>query len=301
MVGGHHPLHVPDTTNGDRALAVLRWLRGIEGGKRTRGLGNGAEVLRDELERLRLVELAGDEQHRVVWLIEGPVKALEAIDRHVLEVGSRADGRLAVVVPEIRRREYTLQQDIGRTVLAGLQLVSHDGHLAVEIRFGDERVHHPVGLQIERPAQVLVGGRERLEVVRPIEPGRAVRARAVFGQFLRDVAMAWRSLEHEMLEQVCHARLAVSLVARADLVGHVDRDGLLRLIGKEQDLEAVRQPVLGDAFDRGDSLDALRETLSRRLGGRRGLTGVHERRGKGSEDPRQEKRTGAACHRVLSL
>ena len=43
--------------------------------------------MRDELERLRLVELAGDEQDRVVGLIVVAVEGLESIDRHVLEIG----------------------------------------------------------------------------------------------------------------------------------------------------------------------------------------------------------------------
>src|ERR1700752_4227220 len=104
-----------------------------------------------------------------------------------------------------------------------------------------------------------------------------------------------------MLEQMRHPGFAVALVARADLVGHVDRDRLLRLIRKEQDLEAVGQPVLSDAFDRRDSFHARGQALRRWLRGRCGLTGVHERWCESREDTRQEHGMGAAFHRVLSL
>ena len=69
------------------------------------GFGIAPNVLVDERERLRLVELAGDEQHRVVGLVVLAVERLQPVDRHVLDVGARADRRLAVVVPEVRGRE----------------------------------------------------------------------------------------------------------------------------------------------------------------------------------------------------
>ena len=248
VVRGHYPLDVADATNRHRAFAVLRGLLRVEAGNCPCWLRNRAEVLGDELECLGLVELARDEQHRVIGLIVVAIERLQPVDRHVLEIGSRSDRRLAVVVPEIRGREDSFQQHIGRTVLARLELVPDDGHLAVEIGLGDERVHHAIRLEVERPAKILVRGRERLEVVRAIEPGGTVRTRAVLGQLLRDVAMAGRPLEHQMLEQVRHAGFAVALMAGADLICHVDRDRLLRLIRKEQDLKAVGQPVLSDAF-----------------------------------------------------
>ena len=40
---------------------------------------------------LALVELARDEQHRVVGLIVAPVERLKPLDRNVLDVGARAD------------------------------------------------------------------------------------------------------------------------------------------------------------------------------------------------------------------
>ena len=74
-----------------------------------------------------------------------------------------------------------------RIVLAHLELVADHGHLGVEVLARHEGIDHAVGFQVQRPAQVLVRGREGLEVVGAVERGGAVRPRATLGQFLRDV------------------------------------------------------------------------------------------------------------------
>ena len=276
------------------ALAVLRGVERVEDRQRTRRLRDLPEDLVDELERLALVELAGDEQHRVVGLVERPVEVLEAVDRHVLEVGLRTDRGLAVVVPEEGGREDALLEDRGRVVFAHLELVADDGHLAVEVFLRDVRVDHPVGLEIERPLQVHVGRAERLEVVRAVEPGRPVGPGAVGRQLLRDVGMVRRSLEDEVLEQVGHSGLAVVLVARAHLVGDVDRDRRLGRIGEEEHAQAVGKPVLGDALDRRDLHGRGRGRRGGRLlrrGGRLGRLGRRERGARRQDDREQAEPT----------
>ena len=64
--------------------------------------------------------------------------------------------------------------------------------------------------------------------------------------------MVRRSLEHHVLQQVGHARLAVTLVPRADEDGQVDGDLGPRWVGKEQHLQPVGQAILRDSLDRGD-------------------------------------------------
>jgi hypothetical protein len=59
----------------------------------------------------------------------------------------------------------------------------------------------------------------------------------------------------------------VGLVARTDLVGHIDVDRAARLIGIQQDLQAVPQPIFGDA------LDTTYQLRSRRSLGRDGEGG----------------------------
>ena len=66
-----------------------------------------------------------------------------------------ADGRVAVVVPEVGELLHALEQHARRVVLAHLELVAHHRHLAVEVLFATtKRVHHAVGFQAERPVEV---------------------------------------------------------------------------------------------------------------------------------------------------
>jgi hypothetical protein len=137
-----------------------------------------------------------------------------------------------------------------RRVLADLEFVADDGELGVEVLSGDVGVDHPVGFEVERPVEVLVGRRERLEVVRAVVIGRAIGARAVSGQLVRNVGMLRRPLEHHVLEQVRHPRFAVPFVPRADEVRDVDRRVVFRRIGEQQHVQPVGELVLGDPFDR---------------------------------------------------
>ena len=170
-------------------------------------------------------------------------------------------------MPIVRGRQDPLLQDALRAVLARLPLVPDDRHLGLEILRGDERVHHAVRFEIERPLEVLVGGGKRLEVVRAVEPRRAVGKRAVLVQFLRDVRVVRGPLEHQVFEEMGHARLAVSLVPGADEVGDVHRDALVALVWEEQEAQTVVEPVLGDPLDARDFRHAVGKLGLRSAGG----------------------------------
>ena len=245
-----------DAAQGDRALAVLRRVEGVGRRDRPRRPRDGAEALRHDLEHPRAVEAAGDDQGRVVRLVVIAIERLQPRDVDVLDVGAGADRRLAVVVPLVHGGHRLLQQHPGRAVLARFHLVAHDRHLGVEIGAGDEAVDHRVGLPAEVPAQVVVVRREGGEVVGAVVPGAAVGAQAALGELGPDIARRRRALEQQVLEQVRHAGLAVALEARADPVGDVDGGARLGVVGHEQQLQPVLQPVFGDAFDPGHLLDA---------------------------------------------
>ena len=272
VVDGHHELRVADPPQGYRSLAVLGRLGGVGVEERVRagavGARNRAELRGDEFQRPVDLEPAGHDQDRVVRLVVLPVEGLQPLDRHVLEVRPGADRRVAVVVPVEGGRHDPLAEHAHRLVLAPLPLVAHDRHLGLEVLDRDEGVDHPVGLQVERPLQVLVARRERLEVVRAVEPGRAVRERAALGHLGGNVRVVRRALEHQVLQQMRHPRLAVALVPGTDEIGDVHRDLLLAPVGEEQETEAVLQPVLRDPLDRGHLRDAVRQVL-RREGQRR--------------------------------
>jgi hypothetical protein len=218
------------------------------------------------------IDRAGDDQHRVVGLVIGAIESLQALDRHVLDVGACTDRRLAVVVPEESSLEHPLLQHFSRVVLILLEFVAHDRHLGVEIGPRHVAVHHAIGFHVERPSEVLGSGRESLEIVGAIEGRRAVGPATVLGQLLMDLWMARGALEEQVLEQVRHPRFAVVLVAGAHQVGDVDGDRLLGLVRAEEDAEPVRQPVLLDALDGGDRRHARRQAALdqvRLAGGRR--------------------------------
>ena len=114
MVDGAERLHVPDAAQRDGPLAILRRLLGVGPGQRARRARDRAELRLDQRQRLGLVELARHQQHGVVRLIVGAPERLQPLDRHVFDVGARADGDFAVVVPEIGGGEDALRQDAGR-------------------------------------------------------------------------------------------------------------------------------------------------------------------------------------------
>jgi hypothetical protein len=259
---------------------------GLEHPRRPR---DHAERGRDGGERLGLVELAGHDQHGVVRLVVLRVEAAQRRHRHPLDVGARADHRLAVVVPEERRADEPGVEQLERLVLADLELVAHHGELGGQVLRQEERVHHAVGFHREGEFEVVAGRGQGLVVVGPIGVGRAVVVGAARLHDLPHVAVTLRALEQHVLEQVGHAALAVALVARADQVGDVDRDLVLRVVGEEQDAQAVVELVLADAFD---GAELLRRRLGSRGGGGRGGGGRGGRRGlagaQGSEEDRGE-------------
>jgi hypothetical protein len=251
----------------DVALAVLDGLDGVGRRQRARRLGQRAELLLDVGKRGRLVELAGDQEDGVVGLVVLLIECVQRARRDALDIRARADRRLAVVVPEVRGRQDPLVQDAAGVVLAGLELVAHDRHLALQIALEDRRIHHPIGLEVDRPVDVLLRRGKRLEVVRAIERSGRVVLRAARVHQLRQVAQALGALEHHVLEEVRHAGLAVALVPRADEVRDVDGHGRLRRVGEQQHREPVVEAVLGDALDRAD-LRRLRRLRHRRHDGR---------------------------------
>ena len=255
VVRRHRNLFISHPAQRHRPLAILIRFVSV-GGPQQHVSGplrprDGAELLRDQASGRALLELARDDEDGVVRLVIPAVERLQAFDRHFLDVAPRADRGIAVVVPEVRGGHHPLQQNAEWIVLARLELIPDHGELAREIILGDETVDHPVGLEVERPLQVLRCRGKGLEVVGTIGPGGAVGTGAVAGQLSRDVGMVGRTLEHEVLEEVRHARLAVGLVPGAHQVGHVDGGGWLGRVRKQQHPQAVGKAVLGDALDRG--------------------------------------------------
>ena len=139
-------------------------------------------------------------------------------------------------------------------ILAAFKLVADDGHLGREVFRLDEAVDHAVGFELDREFEIVVAGRQRLVIVRAVEPRRAVVFRPAILQRFRDVGKRRRSFEDHVLQQVSHARLAVPFVTRSDKDRQINRDGRLRLIGEEQHFQPVVEPQFRDPFNRSNQL-----------------------------------------------
>ena len=199
------------------------------------------ELLIHEASVLASSNLPATSENRVVGLVVLAVERLQPLDGHVLDVRTRADCRVAVVVPEVRGRQHALEEDARGEFSPDSNSLRTTVISLSRSLFAMKEFTMRSASRSSAQSRFCVGGGEGLEVVRAIGTGRAVRSCAVLGEFLRKVGMLGRSLEDEVLQQVRHPRLAVPLVRRADEVGDVDGDRVLRRIGEQQDLQAVRR------------------------------------------------------------
>ena len=261
LVRHRDDLDIAAAPHAKAALAILGRLDGPELRQLARGFRDRAKRMRDPAQRLRRIEFAGDQQHGIIRLIVGAVERLQIPDLDVLDVAAIADRGAAVAVPIVGHALHALHHHLKRRILAALEFVAYHRHFRVEILFRDEGMHHAVGLHVDRPFQVVLAGLEQFVEIGAVERRRGVRLHAAVIELQVDLRKFRRALEQHVFEQMRHAGFAVVLVARADKVGDVDRDGRLGCIGQQQDLQAVVEAVFGDAFDRGDLADALGQGL----------------------------------------
>ncbi|MNL62062.1 hypothetical protein D3C87_1860470 [compost metagenome] len=115
-------------------------------------------------------------------------------------------------MPQVTSRNDPLHQHPERTVFSRFKLIPDDTELAVEVLFRNERVHHPVGFEVERPFQVFFRGRKCFKIVGAVVPGGSIRACAVLSELLRDVGMLWRAFEYKVFEQVGHTGFSIAFM-----------------------------------------------------------------------------------------
>ena len=161
----------------------------------------------------------------------------------------RADdvGVVRVALREQRVEERFLDDSVGLVLHALPALVAHDVLLVRQRAGGDllQQIAHPVRLEPERQLEPI--RRHGLEVVRPVEAGRAVQVAGAGALEQLDVLVArhvLRALEHHVLEQVREAGAPGGLVGRADVIPQVDgRQGQPVVLGEDHG-QAVGQRVL---------------------------------------------------------
>ena len=184
------------------------------GGAGPRGIG--AEVLVDQLAHRLLVDVADHDQRRVVRLVVGVVEALAVGGRHLLEILDGADRRPVVGVLGVGERAEPLDRLADRIVVdAEALLLLDDLALGVDRRREELEVPHPLGLELQREADVrrrhgvVVGGQVLGGEGVDLAADLLEQPRVLLGRHVR------RALEHHVLEHVRDAADADVLVLRS--------------------------------------------------------------------------------------
>ena len=188
-------LHIADPAQHHVALPVLDGFRGIGGREHALGPRNRAKMLLHHVQSGGFVELAGNDQNRVVRLVVGFVECPQALYRYVFDVRTRAYGGAPIVMPLVGGGGDSLAQYTHGTVLAGFELVSDHRHFRVQILLRYMRVDHAVRLQGERPIQVVGARGQSLVIIGAVVGGGAVELGATLLQQSQDIGKSRCPLE----------------------------------------------------------------------------------------------------------
>ena len=201
-----------------------------------------------------------------------------------VQIGHRSDRGMAIgVVGGEQPLGQLVAAQAVRLVVALPLLVLDDATLHIQrvLRDRPGQIAHAIGFEEQRAVQRR--GRHRLEIIGAVETGGAVQVgRADLLQRFEEVARRiLAAVEHQMLEQVREAGLALRLVLRPDVIPHADRDDRRLAIG----VDDHAQPVLQRELRKGD-VDRLDQRGDGRGGGRaaRGLRGGGGDREGGRQD-----------------
>ena len=241
------------------------------------------EILLDPAIERGRIEIARDDEDRIVGPVISGVEGAHIVDRRGIEVGDAADHPAGIRVMLIgeRRQIERIELAIGPGEHRLAEFLLHHVAFGGEAGRIDDQRGHAVGLGEQQPLQV-VGG-DDLEIIGVIVAGRGVVIAAdILGQpvELLGVEVA-RRLEHQMLEQMRKARTPARIVAPADIVPHLHRDIGGRGVADRIDAQAIGERAFGE----GDRLD--RRQRRRRFG----------QRGRGDRGKQQRQE---AAHGVLS-
>ena len=185
----------------DHCLEALERWAGVDIGK----------IFFHQRTRLRGIDVAGQNQHRVGRAIILAEPILDIIERSRVQILHRPDRTPAIGVSH---GEQPLQRAVFdqaiRLIVAAALLVLHDAALLVEFFLGyhAEQMPHAVRFHPQRHFQRR--GRDVLKVVGAVEPGRSVhRGGADFVKWLEIlVIVIFRTVEHQVFEKMSKTGLA---------------------------------------------------------------------------------------------
>ena len=195
------------------------------------------------------IDVAGDDQNGIG---RGVVQAVEGDGIVAAELGHLrhpADHRLAIGMRQIERRVELLAEPVGRVIVGALApLFLDDLALGKHRLVAQLQIAHPVGLQLHHKVEPILG--DSLVIGGEVLAGEGVVLAAMPPHDARELAGRdlGGPLEHQMLEKMRDARLALRLVGGPDLVpDHLGDDGR-PAVGDHHHLHAIAKGVAGD-FD----------------------------------------------------
>ena len=189
-----------------------------------------------------LVDVAGDDQDRVVWRVEAPVEGKRVLAVELLDFMVPADHRAAVRVVEIERGHHLLVQARFRVVGdPHVVFLEHDVTLGQHVLVLQDEAGHAVGLELHHAGQLVA--RHALEIAGVVGRGEGVLVAADLEYGLGELAsgMLGGPLEHQVFEKVREPRLAGRLVGGADLVPDHLRHDRRAMVLDHHDLQAVAE------------------------------------------------------------
>ena len=167
-------------------------------------------------------------------------------------------------MPLVSCRRHALHQDPKRAVFASLEFVADDDHLFFQVLCFNPGVDQTVSFHLDRKIQIIFFGWQRFVIVCSVVPSRSIHVQhAAILEELWSVGKQVGPAKQHMLQQVRHARFAVTFMTGANKDGHVDGELRLRSVGEQEDLDAVVELVFGNTFDFGNFLGLLGRDVSR--------------------------------------
>jgi hypothetical protein len=201
--------------------------------------GDAAKVPLDLTQGIVGVDVADDDERRVVGNVEASVMTVQVVARHRLEIGQPANGRMTIGMRlERRRRDLLIEEDVG-IVLPTLKLRDDDRALRLAVIRVIQAAGHP--LRFDEQHAIEGVARRRLQVRRLVDPRVAVPASAeLLDDALHLVAGdVLGPLEVHVLDPVGGAGESGALVPRADLVPAPHGGERRRVLFPHQHLQTV--------------------------------------------------------------
>jgi len=246
---------------------------------------NLAEPFFNQRLGLRRINIARQHQHRIVRAIMVGEPVFHVIKRGSGQIFQAADGVVMIGMPNGEKRFRTLVIDKAvRLVITLTLFIRNHTDLVVELLLGHGIEQKAHSVAFEEQGRFKRSRRHRLEIIGAVKPGCAVEIRGanLFCPFEIVALGVLAAVEHDMLEQMGVAGLALWLMLRTDAVPdrHCDDWRLAVLMHQHGQAVVERELLMWNV----DGFDQFRHRRGLLCNGRNGdskrRAGQHQREGK---------------------